>query len=219
MPRLTWLLWAAFALFVVAAMFLLLRACGLVLPGYGSWHHVGWAFCSASTTAAQADDERQRLLKSVAVQLELRILREQIDCLAELPSPRPSDPQPVQQATPQRPQRPHPKAPSQAAAPSSASPPSSALAPQKPEPSARPSPQPPNLEPPKRADAPPSASPSPSRLVWHGLGTLSYTLGTTLKGLQFHDFGSLVSGFHVPNESETLNTTTCKGLYDMYRRE
>ena len=81
------LLWVAFALLVVATMFVLLRACGLVLPGYGSWHRIGFAYCSARATPAQVDEDRTRALRELARQLELRVVQQQATCLSQLPPP------------------------------------------------------------------------------------------------------------------------------------
>lgn len=95
-------LWVAFVLLVTATMFVLLRACGLVLPGYGSWHRVGWAYCTARATPAQIDDQRIRALRELARQLELRVVRQQATCLAELPPARPTSP-PQETAKPEPP--------------------------------------------------------------------------------------------------------------------
>ena len=132
------LLWLAFALLVVATMFVLLRACGLVLPGYGSWHRIGSAYCSARATPAQVDEDRTRALREVARQLELRVVQQQATCLAQLPPPpvAPPPPPPPQEAAKPEPPKPEPP---------------------KPEP---PKPEPPKPEPPKQAAKPPPP-PSP----------------------------------------------------------
>lgn len=99
-------LWVAFALLVVATLFVLLRACGLVLPGFGSWHRVGFAYCSARATPAQTDEDRTRGLRELARQLELRVVQQQATCLAQLPPPvvppKPA-PQPQEAAKPEPP--------------------------------------------------------------------------------------------------------------------
>lgn len=106
----TTVLWVAFALLVVATMFVLLRACGLVLPGYGSWHRIGFAYCSARATPAQTDDRRMRDLRELARQLELRVVQQQATCLAQLPSPvAPPRPQPQEAAKPEPPKPEPPK--------------------------------------------------------------------------------------------------------------
>ena len=86
--RLSWFLWAAFAFAAVAAMIILLDACGLVLPGYGRWHEIGWTYCGTRAPEAQSDDTAARLLAERARQLELGMAQQQAACLARLPSPR-----------------------------------------------------------------------------------------------------------------------------------
>ena len=105
------LLWVAFALLVVATMFVLLRACGLVLPGYGSWHRIGFAYCSARATPAQVDEDRTRALRELARQLELRVVQQQATCLAQLPPPvaPPPSPPPQEAAKPEPPKPDPPK--------------------------------------------------------------------------------------------------------------
>lgn len=102
-------LWVAFALLVVATMFVLLRACGLVLPGYGSWHRVGFAYCTARATPAQADEQRTRALRELARQLELRAVQQQANCLAQLPPPVAPRPAPQEAAKPEPPKPEPPK--------------------------------------------------------------------------------------------------------------
>lgn len=87
-------LWAAFALLVAAIMFVLLRACGLVLPGYGSWHGLGFAFCSARAAPAPVDDGRSRELTDLVQTLELKVLQQRAACLAEAPPGRGAGPGP-----------------------------------------------------------------------------------------------------------------------------
>lgn len=89
--RWAWPLWPAFALLVVVILLVLLRACGLVLPGYGSWHRIGWAFCSprASVSESERGQERGRALAEQALQLQLRIARKEMACLAAPPAPSP----------------------------------------------------------------------------------------------------------------------------------
>ncbi|MCX7366714.1 MAG: VWA domain-containing protein [Alphaproteobacteria bacterium] len=84
-------MWPAFALLVVVILLVLLRACGLALPGYGSWHRIGWAFCSprASVSESERGQERGRALAEQALQLQLRIARKEMACLAAPPAPSP----------------------------------------------------------------------------------------------------------------------------------
>lgn len=93
--RRSWaLLWPAFAVLVVAILFVLLRACGLVLPGYGSWHRIGWAFCAVRAKASESDrsNERGRALAEQALLLQLQLARKEMACLAAPPSPAPPSP-------------------------------------------------------------------------------------------------------------------------------
>ena len=73
-------------------MVVLLHACGLVLPGYGAWHRLGFAYCLERRPAGPSDVERTRLLREMAVQLELRVMRERASCIAQSlpPSPPPT---------------------------------------------------------------------------------------------------------------------------------
>ena len=92
-------LWLAFVLLVATILFVLLRACGMVLPGYGSWHRIGFAYCLDRKPAAQTDVQRTGLLRDQALRLEMQLLRQRATCLAQLtPPPRPPSPQ----ATPPR---------------------------------------------------------------------------------------------------------------------
>ena len=89
--RWAWPLWLAFAVLVGVILLVLLRACGLVLPGYGSWHRIGWAFCSARANVSEGErgQERGRTLAEQALQLQLQIARKEMACLAAPPSPSP----------------------------------------------------------------------------------------------------------------------------------
>ena len=85
-------LWLAFVLLIAAAMFVLLRACGLVLPGYGSWHRIGFAYCLERKAAIPVDAERTRALREQALQLEVRLLRQRASCIAQsMPPARPPE--------------------------------------------------------------------------------------------------------------------------------
>jgi hypothetical protein len=99
-----WLLWIALVVLLLAIAWLLLRACGLALPGYGVLHHIGQTFCPAPALAATAsDEERMRTLADLAQQLELQIAQRQVVCLTEarrapvepLPAAAPPKPTPV----------------------------------------------------------------------------------------------------------------------------
>jgi hypothetical protein len=133
-------LWVAFGLLVVAIMLVLLRACGLVLPGYGVWHRIGFAYCAAPIRSPAM---RERALPEIARELQLQLLQAQAACLAQRVPPAPAPP-----ATPRQ----------QAIAP-----PEVAPAPRpEPEPPARPPPEPrpkPVAEPPVQRPPPPEASP------------------------------------------------------------
>ncbi|MFI4999465.1 MAG: hypothetical protein ACHQK9_06260 [Reyranellales bacterium] len=159
--RLAWVLWVAFAMVVVATMTVLLRACGLVLPGYGLWHHIGLTYCGGPAMPAESVDSRYGDLKEMARQLELRIARQQIDCLSRLP---PSVPTPERASRPpssSMPQRQAVLPPN--GAPQSSLSPSPGLAPQK----QATVPQAPPISPPKAETAKPPVSapgtPQPSR--------------------------------------------------------
>lgn len=83
-------LWLTFVLLVATAMFVLLRACGLVLPGYGSWHRIGFAYCLERKAAVPDAAARTRLLRDQALQLELRLLQQRASCIAQsMPPARP----------------------------------------------------------------------------------------------------------------------------------
>ena len=75
-------LWVGFALLVAAIMIVLLRACGLVLPGYGVWHHVGMAYCARPTRTADVGDARR--LMDEARRLRLQLLQAQVDDSADI---------------------------------------------------------------------------------------------------------------------------------------
>lgn len=101
-------LWLAFIALVVAIMWTLLRACGLVLPGYGTLHHVGFAYCAARPASAPArtPDQMTGDLRELMRSLELRLLQMRAACLAEAP-PRPSPQTPGPEiAKPQAPAEP-----------------------------------------------------------------------------------------------------------------
>ncbi len=78
------LLWLALFLLLLAIAWLMLRACGLGLPGYGVLHHIGRTFCPGVAVAAELDDvERNRALRELAGQLELQAARRRVACLTE----------------------------------------------------------------------------------------------------------------------------------------
>lgn len=82
------LLWLALLVLLLAIAWLMLRACGMGLPGYGLFHHIGRAFCPGTAIAASmSDDERHRVLTDTARQLELQMAQRQVECLAERSSP------------------------------------------------------------------------------------------------------------------------------------
>lgn len=81
------MLWPVFVLLVAAVMFVLLQACGLVLPGYGSWHRIGFAYCQDRRPTAMTDAERLRLLRDMAYRLQVQLLQQRATCLAQLPPP------------------------------------------------------------------------------------------------------------------------------------
>lgn len=87
----SWPLWVAFVLLVSAVLLLLLRACGLVLPGYGTWHHLGLAYCAPVERSAPTD-EHVRGLGRMALELQLRIAQRRAACLEARP-PAPPPPQ------------------------------------------------------------------------------------------------------------------------------
>ena len=91
-------LWPAFTLLVVVILFVLLRACGLVLPGYGGWHRIGWAFCSNPPRPTESDrtHEHGRALAEQALQLQLQIARKEMACLAAPPAPASPEPRRVE---------------------------------------------------------------------------------------------------------------------------
>jgi hypothetical protein len=103
-------LWIAFMLLVAAIMFVLLRACGLVLPGYGVWHQVGFSYCARpARTAIDVRDARKLIDEARALQLQL--LEAQAACLAQ------RAPQPVAPPSQVTPQPTPPPAPPQQAKP------------------------------------------------------------------------------------------------------
>ena len=73
-----WLLWIALLLLLLAMAWLMLRACGMALPGLGR------TFCPvASAAATTGDEERNRALNELARQLELQIAQREVTCLTE----------------------------------------------------------------------------------------------------------------------------------------
>lgn len=110
-------LWLAFVLLVVTILFVLLRACGLVLPGYGAWHRVGFAYCLDRKPVAQTDAQRLALLRDQVLRLEMQLLRQRASCLAQVTPPPRATPQPRQVAETPRPPSPDMRTPSPGARP------------------------------------------------------------------------------------------------------
>lgn len=79
-----WLLWIALTLLLLVIAWMLLRACGMALPGYGVLHHIGSAFCpSAAIAATTTEDDRVKTLTEISQQLELQIVQRQAACATE----------------------------------------------------------------------------------------------------------------------------------------
>jgi hypothetical protein len=79
-----WVLWIALTLLLLIIASMLLRACGMVLPGYGVLHHIGNTFCPSTAIARTAtDEERLRTLTDLSQQLELQLLQRQTACATE----------------------------------------------------------------------------------------------------------------------------------------
>ncbi|HTR87528.1 MAG TPA: hypothetical protein VMI56_23795 [Reyranella sp.] len=78
------LLWLALTLLLLLIAWMLLRACGMGLPGYGIFHHIGEAFCPGTAVAATTGDlDRSRELGNELRRLQLEILKKQIACANE----------------------------------------------------------------------------------------------------------------------------------------
>lgn len=76
-----WLLWILLTLLLLIVAWMLLRACGMGLPGYGLFHDIGTAFCpGAALAATSVEAEDARRLGDLARQLELELVRKQIVC-------------------------------------------------------------------------------------------------------------------------------------------
>ncbi len=79
-----WLLWIVLTFLLLIIAWMLLRACGMVLPGYGVLHHIGNTFCPSTAVAATiTDDERLRTLTDLTQQLELQLVQRQTECATE----------------------------------------------------------------------------------------------------------------------------------------
>ncbi len=96
-----WLLWIALTLLLLIIAWMLLRACGMALPGYGVLHHIGNTFCPSTAIARTVtDEERMRTLTDLTQQLELQLVQRQVACATEArrmaaitpPAPPPPDP-------------------------------------------------------------------------------------------------------------------------------
>lgn len=124
-----WLLWLALLALLLIMAWLMLRACGLGLPGLGGLHPIGRTFCPGSAVAATPDDdERGRQLAEIARQLELQIMQRQVACLDEArlhdPPPQPQPPSNDNKPPPNDAKQPPPddkKQPQQAEGPKSPS--------------------------------------------------------------------------------------------------
>ena len=100
------LLWIALLLLLLAMAWLMLRACGMAVPGLGR------AFCPVTTAAASTgDEERNRALNELARQLELQIAQREVTCLTERHAElqRQSVPEPTPTPTPTPTPQPQPK--------------------------------------------------------------------------------------------------------------
>ena len=72
------LLWLALLVLLLAMAWLMLRACGMAVPGLGR------TFCPVATASATTgDEERNRALNELARQLELQIAQREVTCLTE----------------------------------------------------------------------------------------------------------------------------------------
>jgi hypothetical protein len=77
-----WLaLWLILPLLLIAIGWLLLRACGFGIPGYGPIPAVGALFCPGGSIAG--DSARARELTNVARQLERQIIEKETSCVAD----------------------------------------------------------------------------------------------------------------------------------------
>lgn len=96
--RLSYALWAAFALFVAASAAILLRACGLLPP------ILGWNFCPATPPSLSAETERGEELSKLVRELELALAQKTLEC-ASIPPPPPPPLELPTRAGPVRPQQ------------------------------------------------------------------------------------------------------------------
>ena len=81
------MLWAAFAVLVVASGALLLRACGLLIPGAAAMSMFGWNFCPVTAPSLSAEIVRGEQLSRLAYQLELELAENKLECASLPPSP------------------------------------------------------------------------------------------------------------------------------------
>jgi hypothetical protein len=80
-PRWWHALWLILPLLLLAIGWLLLRACGLGIPGYGPIPAVGALFCPGGSIAG--DSARARDLTNAARQLERQIIEKETSCAAD----------------------------------------------------------------------------------------------------------------------------------------
>ncbi|MCX7361550.1 MAG: hypothetical protein NTV97_06735 [Alphaproteobacteria bacterium] len=83
-----WPLWLLLALILLGIAWMLLRACGMGLPGDATH---GWRYCRPPTEALAGDIERGRRLDDIARQLELQLVQNRLTCVANTPPPLPKD--------------------------------------------------------------------------------------------------------------------------------
>ncbi|MFI5001819.1 MAG: hypothetical protein ACHQK9_18205, partial [Reyranellales bacterium] len=84
--RLSYALWAAFVAIVAVAGFVLLRACGFLMPLAGALPGLGWNFCPGTPDALSIETERTATLGKLARQLELELAQKNLAC-ASIPPP------------------------------------------------------------------------------------------------------------------------------------
>ncbi|MFI5001820.1 MAG: hypothetical protein ACHQK9_18210 [Reyranellales bacterium] len=99
---LSYALWAAFALLVVASSAILLRACGLLTPFTSTIRAWGWNFCPATPPTFSAETERAEMLAKLVRQLELELAEKNLACASILPA----QPPPLELPTQPNPTRP-----------------------------------------------------------------------------------------------------------------
>lgn len=88
MFRWWWPLWLLLALILLFIAWLLLRACGLGMPGEPGF---GWRYCRPGAEALADGVERGRRLDDLARQIELQLVQKQLVCAQNTPPPLPKD--------------------------------------------------------------------------------------------------------------------------------